>query len=847
MRQLLATVRHRPALLVGTFVALVASAMIVTWAVSLGEASGPTELPAQRLAGTAVVVMGNPKVAITTGSGNNATTSHLPLTSYRRVPTTLATTLRTIPGVRSAIADQSVPVALKLPSGHVVSGTSADPTTGYGWPSTSLTPFTLGAGHAPDSARQIVIGAGLAHTANLHLGSRVSLAGQRLGRFTVVGIAAAPAGNPAGTWTVFFSAPEAAALYGHPGQADLIGLVAQPGTSDQLLAARVRAALSGRHLSVLRGDARGAAENLTAVADLSNLSALGSTGVILALISLFVVASTVALSVAERAQAMALLRAVGATPGQVRRMVMAELAALGTLAGLVGYLPGTWLASLSMSGLAAHQVIPASARPWTSPIELMASVGSGIVVAVLSGFFAARRASRVRPAAALQEAGMERRYPRPLRLVLGLAAIGGGVALSVFTLDQPDASQQLNDSQTVLLAFMAGIALLGPYLMTLAEAALRLPVRLVGRTPGRLASAQVRARSRRMGAAAVAIALPITFVGAILLINATQIHGSDTEGRQRLAASAVVTAPGPGLDPSVLTAIRAQPHVTSAVGLTPTIVYVPTGLNASAEGVTAGPLDSLLHLDVTSGSLAHFGRGDVAVSELIGGKGVMNTHVGQTITTYLADGTPYRAKVTAIFSRSLGFADVLVPGDAAGGGHLGTTAISEVLVGASPGTSPTALSNELASVSASYPGLEVASRSIANAQDDLLNSQTSYADDLLLALIGLLAGVALVNTLVMATLQGRDELALLRRVGATVRQLLAVTAWEAAEVALVGVILGIGAAVITVIAVAKALTGSSVPYITGGPAAVVLGVVVGLTGLAVLAPTTRMLSQEESG
>jgi putative ABC transport system permease protein len=843
MRQVVATLRHRPAPLIGIFVALVVASMTITWAFSIGNAGATSKVPAQRLSGTAVVVMGNPKVNITTGHGQGVSTAGFPLTSYRRVPSALATTLRAIPGVEAAVADRSISLALKLPSGRIVSATGAEPTTGYGWQSTVLTPFTLRSGHAPESARQIVIGAGLATTTGLRLGRPVSLAGQRIGPFSVVGIVDAPSGDPAGSWSVFFSEPEAAVLYGHPGQADLIGVVARPGISDHLLAARVRAALSGQHLSVLSGSARGAAENLDAVSDLSNFTGLGSAAVIFVLISLFVVASTVALSVVERARTMALLRAVGATSGQVRRMFTAELAVLGLLAGVVGYLPGTWLAWLSVRGLAAHQLAPASARPWTSPIELIPSVGFGIAIAELSGLFAARRASRVRPAAALQEAGIERRYPRPLRLVLGLGAIGGGVALSVNILDQTDPSQQLNQVQLVLLAFMVGVALLGPYLMTLAEVALRLPLRLVGRTPGRLASAQVRARSRRMAAAAVAIALPITFVGTILVIDATQIHGSDTESRQRLAASAVVTAPGPGLDPSALAAIRVEPHVASAIGLVPTIVYVPYA-NASAEAVTPGPLTSLLHLDVTSGSLAHFGPGDMAVSALIGGKGGMNAHVGEMFTTYLADGTPYRAKVTAIFSRSLGFADVLVPTGAAGGGHLGTTAFGEVLVGATPGTTPTTLSKEIASLSASYTGLQVADRSVANAQDELLNSQDSYANDLLLSLIGLLAAVALVNTLVMATLQGRDELILLRRVGTTVRQLFAMAAWEVAEVTLVGVLLGVGAAAAAVMAVSKAFSGSSVPYIAWGPVAVVIGLVVALTGLAVFAPTARILSKE---
>ncbi len=844
MRQLLATLRHRPAPLVGIFVALLAAASVTTWAFSLGNSGSTARLPAQRLASTAVVVTGQHDVTFTHGHGTSATTSRTALTNYRRLPATLATTLAAIPGVRAAVPEESIPLALQLPGGRAVTGTSAQqPVTGYSWSSAQLTPFTLSTGHAPTSKYQLVIGAALARSTGLRLGDQLHLAGRPLGPFTVVGIAAAPGHNPAGESAVFLTQPEADALYGHPGQADLIGVLAQPGTDAGRLADRISSAVAGQHLSVATGTGRGAVENLAAANDLANLTDLGGgAGVDLILISLFVVASTVALSVAERARTMALLRAIGATPGQVRRMVMLELAILGVLAGLVGYLPGTWLASFSVHGLASHQVVPASTQAWSSPILLIPSIAFTVLVAQLSGWFAARRASRIRPTTALQEAIIERRYPRPLRLILGLAALGGGGVLSVWAIRQPDASQQLEQAQYVLLAFMAGIAFLGPYLISLAEALLRLPLRSFGGAPARLASAEVRTRSRRMAAAAVAIALPVCFAGAVCTVDATQAHASVTQGRQRLAASAVLTAPGPGLDPSALAAITARPGVTAAVGLVPTTVYLPypEPVNTSAEAVTAGPLTSLLHLDVTSGSLDHFGPGDIALSALVAGKGGMNVRVGQRITSYLADGTTYQAKVAAIFARSLGFADALVPSGAAGGGHLGTTTLGQVLVGA-PATVD--VTKNLTTIAGSYPGLQVASRTVANAQDELLTTQTSYNNNLLLALIGLLAAIALANTLVMTSLQGRDQLTLLGRVGATVRQLLAMSAWQAIQVTLVGIILGAAAATVGVIAVAKAFTGAWTPAIPWTSVIAILAAVIALTATATLGPTAKMLTR----
>ena len=203
--------------------------------------------------------------------------------------------------------------------------------------------------------------------------------------------------------------------------------------------------------------------------------------------------------------------------------------------------------------------------------------------------------------------------------------------------------------------------------------------------------------------------------------------------------------------------------------------------------------------------------------------------------------------MTAIFSRSAGFADVLIPTGAAGGGHLGTNSLAQVLVAGSKQTSPTALHSGIGSLTARYPGMEAASRSVANAQYELANSQTSYANNLLLSLVGLLAGLALVNTLVLVTLQGREELLLLRRVGATVRQLLAMTAFRFATVVLVGVVLGAGAQIVAIVAVSKAIAGSWMPYVPAGSVAVILGLVVLLAGSATFVPTLRMLRRDRVG
>jgi putative ABC transport system permease protein len=184
--------------------------------------------------------------------------------------------------------------------------------------------------------------------------------------------------------------------------------------------------------------------------------------------------------------------------------------------------------------------------------------------------------------------------------------------------------------------------------------------------------------------------------------------------------------------------------------------------------------------------------------------------------------------------RSVGFADGLIPA-AAAAGHLGTASLSQILVqGGGSGAVP-------AGLSARFPGLQVTSRQVINAQAQRLDAQNDLLNNLILGLIAALAAAAVVNTLVMATAERRAALLLLRRVGATPRQLMSMTACQSALVSVIGIGLGIGAGATTLTAVARAFTGSW-PYVPLAPALVIVGSVLALTMAATLVPTSVILA-----
>jgi putative ABC transport system permease protein len=623
-----------------------------------------------------------------------------------------------------------------------------------------------------------------------------------------------------------------------PGDVDVVAVTAKPGVSADVLAGRIRADLDGgRGYTIATGAARGDLANLNDAIERSNGQSLA--GAIIApivLIAMFALASTTALAVNLRRRRFALLRAVGASRGQVRRAILTELAVCGAVGGALGWLPGAALGALCVRALAAHQMLPAGSAAWLSPWLIAIACGASALVAWLSGQVAARRGGRTAPAQALRETGAERKWPNPVRVLLGVAAAGGSVTLMVFTLSQKSAAGQLGLAFPLLLACMVAVALLGPLLVAFTAWLLR-PTAAVGGASARLALAAIAAQPRRAASAVIPVAMAVAMVGTIYFAGTSIQHATAGQAASTVTADYVLS--GDGLGAGTLRQVRALPGVRAAAGVTPVSAEVtdPDLDQVYGEAVTGGSLTRLLDLGVTSGSPAAPRPGQVAVSALEAGASSLNVHTGSRITVYLPDGTPYHATVSAIYDRSLASGDLLIPASVAAG-HTGVPAgYSQILVS---GGTPA----ELARLAAGHPGLRVASRSVANAQSAQAAAQNSFANELILGVLAALSAVALVNTLVVSTVERRRVLRLLGRVGATRGQVAAVFGWQAVFVAVTGLLTGAAAGTVTLLTVTRAATGSWVPFIPVVPAVGLVAVVAALTAGAVMIPFGLMARRE---
>jgi len=132
------------------------------------------------------------------------------------------------------------------------------------------------------------------------------------------------------------------------------------------------------------------------------LIAVGMIGITVASLG---IVNTMVMSILERYREIGIMKAVGATDGDVQRIFLFESGAIGLLGGLFGLLLA-WLVSLVINavvnGLMARQGAPRMAY-FSFPVWLcLGAIAFSILVSLAAGIYPTRRAARVDPVVALR-------------------------------------------------------------------------------------------------------------------------------------------------------------------------------------------------------------------------------------------------------------------------------------------------------------------------------------------------------------------------------------------------------------------------------------------------------------
>ncbi|WP_405570001.1 ABC transporter permease [Streptomyces phaeochromogenes] len=808
LRYALRTVRHRKGGFLGAFLALMCAAALVTACGTLLETGLRGTIGTERYAATPVVVSADQNVHRTTvkHKKGKTKTKHKakPIAERAWLPENLTTRLSRVPGAERVIPELTFLAEPLIPTG-TGTGTGSGGRTAYGhaWDSAPLTPYTLTTGTPPHAQDDLVIDRYLADRTRLKPGDRLTVQSTQSPRtYRVTGIAAPTGDGIRHQTSLFFSTAEARRLAAHPGQVTAIGVVPAEGTDTADLKAAVAKALRGTTAQVSTGDERGPVEFLDAAAARIKLVSMGGAmGGTSLLVAVLVVVGTFALSVQQRHRELALLRAIAATSGQVRRLLGREALLVGAAAGVAGALAGLPLGSWLYGRFVALGAVPATLQHTVSVFPLFAAVAATIIGAWAAARISSRRIARIRPAEALAEAAAERGRPAWGRILAGLVLLAGGTVLVAVlsVLRTEPASTPVTFLAVVVLA--SSVALLGPLLVKAAAAVLGAALRRTG-PGGRLATANLRGNATRMASVVTPLTLLIGMTCTVLFVQPPLGHAARAQAREGIRADWVLAAEGPGVPAGAARQLRTDRDVATEVVRT----TVRVGLDKyAAQGVTPAGLTRTWDPDVTAGSLAELTHDTVAVSELAADQ--LHLKPGSTLKLTLGDGTPATLTVAAVYAKGLGFGDLTMAHDLVAR-HVDNPLAATVLV------STARSQEELAAAVRKFPGVRVVPPATADSlQAERLqaNAEVNY---FAMGLVLAFTAIAVVNTLAMSVSERVREFALLRLAGATRRQVLRMLRTEALSVLLLATTLGSGIALAVLTAFSIGMTGSAAPAVT---------------------------------
>lgn len=501
-------------------------------------------------------------------------------------------------------------------------------------------------------------------------------------------------------------------------------------------------------------------------------------GSIAVLVGSMTVLNTLVIILTQRRREIGLLRAVGASTRQVRRMLLAEALLTGLLGSAAGVVLGTGVAALVATvtgGIGAGLAVP--------PLAVGLGFVGGVVVTVLASLVPVGRASRVAPLEALRPVAPEadrHRHGR-LRVVAGGLGTLLGVAVIVVALTA--------DAHNVVLA-VAGAAITAVGVLALAVVvvpALLRGVGLLARRGGptaRLAAANLVRNPGRSAATCTALMLAVGLIVTLQVGSATVGATLDDALDAKFPVDLVVVNPDGPLSTTVTTAVAGVPGVTATVPVRSVRAGLPGAGDDGVAELTVSAPGAGVERVVPTGLDQLTGRNalvDDFTLEMLGarsGDPLELSYQGRRGTFVLRSSEIPRSGGVAVTDAALA---ALAP----------TAPTSELWAAAADRDEARAVVAAVRQATVSQPGLRVdgsltEAAEVVRVLDRLLAVATG-----LLAVAVLIALIGVGTTLGLSVLERTRESALLRALGLQRRQLRGMLTVEAVLLALVGAAVGV--------------------------------------------------------
>ncbi|WP_067720251.1 ABC transporter permease [Nocardia yamanashiensis] len=739
------------------------------------------------------------------------------------IPNEVVDKIAAMDQVRTVAPSVSGAVVLLKPDGKAVQ-TGGAPTIGTSYlpPDKAVAkPDVYLAGGPPTATDEISINEGGANRAGLHVGDKTKVLIPRVGNkdVTVTGIYDFAA-NSGGFINIQFTDAQARELFTDKTHVAFVDIAVKPGVAANDL--RDTLAKAYPDYKVQNGDQvrEDLKKQLADQLKFLNYFLLAFGGIAV-IVGSSIIYNTFSMLIAQRLRELALLRAVGASRGQIGRSVVGEALLIGLAGSVLGLFVGVGLAY----GISAVMNAQGAGLPMGSmsvePRTVVVALLLGVTVTVVSAYVPALRAATIPPIEAMREVfgastevkrlgsvtgGLvtlfeKLRLPgvaRALRAVLTSKYLrpGFGALLAVvgLVLVVAGARSTGGDAAATVgigaLALIFAVLLVGPALSGPMVGALGVLTKPFGPV-GRMALNNAKRNPTRTAATAFALTLGVMLVSAIGMLGSSAKASITELVDKGVKADYILAGPQNSF---IGVPLGAGPAVAKVPGVEDVVpfhaVVVKVGSDQLIGTVPEGDVRKVLKYDMAQGT-DQLGDNGIMVSETEAAD--RNWKIGDTVELTSVD----KAKkipvvVDGIYKDTQLFGPLVAPMalyDQVKSVAFETNTL--VLLTTEKGADQTAVRAGLEQAVDSYAIVQVMDREdFKGAQGKQINTMLVilYA---LLALAVVIAILGIVNTLALSVVERRREIGMLRAVGMQRPQVRRTIYLESMLIAVFGALIGV--------------------------------------------------------
>jgi putative ABC transport system permease protein len=734
------------------------------------------------------------------------------------LPRDLVDEVAAVPGVALAEGSYGRYAQMLDPDGKPVT-TQGAPTLGVSWsPDSGLSGVNLKEGRAPQGVEEVAIDKATADRIGFEVGDPIDVIlsdGQQ--QFTIVGLVGL--GNSdgfVGATTVVWDPASAAELLDDDGTVDTIDMKVEAGADIEAVRTAVAEVLPPR-TEVLTGEELGD-ELKDQVGEIVSIFGTGLLvfALITAFVAAFVINNVYGITISQRLRELALLRAIGASAPQVRRLVLMEALIVSIVATILGIFGGFGVAQALIGVFNASgggfPEAPMVFKPMTAIVSAIVGVG----VTVFSVLLPAWRASRIPPVAAMRpETGFQALSKRQ-HLVRGAALTVLGVAIFVYgILARPGSGPQWGaiTGLGALMTIFGVTSLSGTFARPVARA-IGAPLQRVLGTAGRFARDNAGRSPRRTARTASALMIGVAMITAATVFTAS-LRDTFTRILEQGTAFDYIVLDDQSfqpLTPEVAARLDALPEL-SAVSPFRNIRAIVGDDNATFTAVDPVDFPELANLDVTDGGF----------DALVGTGGVMvfrdaaddrSIGVGDPLQVTWQNGVESSLEVVGLFDdNSLG-ANWFVSIETLESVSTQNPTDQFVVAKRADGVEPAAARAAMDAALSDFPQATIQTNSeFIEEQEGQINTLLTIVTALLTVAI-LFSFVGIAITLALSVFERTREIGLLRAIGMSRRTLRRSVRAEAVIVALFGVAVGIAVGMVFGITLSYAVPNTVIDGIT---------------------------------